>query len=102
MEEKRPNRVISVIFAVISTLVSLFIAGYSFYISSLGTFWFIPIGAYFALECLFIIVPLCIKDDYKAMRLQGIFQIITVILIMPYLLFMILWNLKPNIIMTIT
>ena len=92
MEEKRPNRVISVIFAVISTLVSLFIAGYSFYISSLGTFWFIPIGAYFALECLFIIIPLCIKDDYKAMRLQGIFQIITVILIMPYLLFMILWN----------
>ena len=95
MEEKRSNRALSIIFAIISTLVSLFIAGYCFYISSLGTFWFIPIGSYFALECLFIIIPLFQKDDYKAMRLQGVFQIITVILIMPYLLFMILWN-DPN------
>ena len=92
MEEKRSNRLLSIVFAVLSTLVSLLIAGYCFYISSKGTFWFIPIGAYFALECLFIIIPLCQKDDYQAMRLQGVFQIITVILIMPYLLFMILWN----------
>ena len=92
MEEKRPSRASSVIIALLSTLVSIFIAGYCFYISSLGTFWFIPIGSYFALECLFIIIPLFIKDEYKAMRLQGIFQIITVVLIMPYLLFMILWN----------
>ena len=95
MEEKRPSRALTIIIAFLSTLVSLFIAGYCFYIASLGTFWFIPIGSYFALECLFIIIPLFIKDDYKAMRLQGIFQIITVILIMPYLLFMILWN-DPN------
>ena len=95
MEEKRPSRALSIIFAIISTLVSIFIAGYCFYVSSLGTFWFIPIGAYFSLEVLFIIIPLFIKDDYKAMRLQGIFQIITVLLIMPYLLFMILWN-DPN------
>lgn len=95
MEEKRPSHSLSIIFAIISTLVSIFIAGYSFYISSLGTFWFIPVGIYFAIECVFIIIPLFQKDDYKAMRLQGIFQIITVILIMPYLLFMILWN-DPN------
>ena len=92
MEGKRSNRLLSIVFAVLSTLVSVFIAGYCFYISSKGTFWFIPIGAYFALECLFIIIPLFQKDDYQAMRLQGVFQIITVILIMPYLLFMILWN----------
>lgn len=94
MEEEivRKDRGLSTIIAILSTLVSIFIAGYSFYLSSLGTFWFIPIGSYFALECLFIIIPLFQKDDYQAMRLQGIFQIITVILIMPYLLFMILWN----------
>ena len=92
MEEKCPHRTLSVVSAILSTLVSLFIAGYCFYISSLGVFWFIPIGSYFALECLFIIIPLFQKDEYQAMRLQGIFQIITVVLIMPYLLFMILWN----------
>ena len=94
MEEEivRKDRGLSTIIAILSTLVSIFIAGYSFYLSSLGTFWFISIGSYFALECLFIIIPLFQKDDYQAMRLQGIFQIITVILIMPYLLFMILWN----------
>ena len=92
MEEKRPSHSLSIIFAIISTLVSLFIAGYSFYLSSLGTFWFIPIGIYFVIECVFIIIPLFQKGEYKKMRLQGIFQIITVLLIMPYLLFMILWN----------
>ena len=95
MEEKHPSHSLSIIFAIVSTLVSLFIAGYSFYISSLGTFWFIPIGIYFVIECVFIIVPLFQKGEYKKMRLQGIFQIITVLLIMPYLLFMILWN-DPN------
>ena len=95
MEEKRPSHSLSIIFAIISTLVSLFIAGYSFYLSSLGTFWFIPIGIYFVIECVFIIIPLFQKGEYKKMRLQGIFQIITVLLIMPYLLFMILWN-DPN------
>ena len=94
MEEEivHKNRALSAVVAILSTLVSIFIAGFSFYLSSLGTFWFIPIGSYFALECIFILAPLFKKDDYKAMRLQGIFQIITVILIMPYLLFMILWN----------
>ena len=95
MEEKRSSHSLSIIFAIISTLVSLFIAGYSFYLSSLGTFWFIPIGIYFVIECVFIIIPLFQKGEYKKMRLQGIFQIITVLLIMPYLLFMILWN-DPN------
>ena len=98
MEEKRSSHSLSIIFAIISTLVSLFIAGYSFYLSSLGTFWFIPIGIYFVIECIFIIIPLFQKGEYKKMRLQGIFQIITVLLIMPYLLFMILWN-DPNAVM---
>lgn len=73
MEEKRSSHSLSIIFAIISTLVSLFIAGYSFYLSSLGTFWFIPIGIYFVVECVFIIIPLFQKGEYKKMRLQGIF-----------------------------
>ena len=78
--------------ALLSALVSLFISGFSFYIASKGTFWFYAIGAYFALEGLFIFIALLKKDAYKAMRLQGIFQIISIILFMSYLLFMVLWN----------
>ena len=93
MEEiTRKNRGLAIIVAIISFLVSLFISGYCFYLSSLGNFWFIAIGFFFVLEAIFLIIPLFKKDDYQAMRLQGIFQILGVILLMPYLLFMILWN----------
>ena len=96
MEEiTHKNRALAIIVAIISFLVSLFISGYCFYLSSLGNFWFIAIGCFFVLEAIFLIIPLFKKDDYQAMRLQGIFQILGVILLMPYLLFMILWN-DPN------
>ena len=91
----KKNRGLCFLMAFVSTLLSLAISGFCFYLSSLGNYWFIAIAIYFALESAFIIAPLFTKDDYKAMRLQGIAQIISVLLMMPYLLFMILWN-DPN------
>lgn len=86
------SRTSSIITAVISTLVSIFISGYCFYLSFLGNFWFIALAVYFLIEATFLIVPLFNKDDYQAMRIQGIVQIVSVIMIMSYLLFMVLWN----------
>ena len=78
--------------ALISSLVSIFIAIFSFLLAGKGTFWFYPIGSYFILEALFMMIALFKKDDYKAMRFLGITQIISIIFFMSYLLFMVLWN----------
>ena len=86
------KRGFSVFIALVSTLVSIVSTVYCFYLASLGTWWFIPLGICFAVGAIFLIIPLFIKDDYKAMHLQGVIQIIGVLLLMPYLLFMILWN----------
>ena len=83
---------LDVVMTLLSSLVSLFIAGYSFYLCSLGNAWFIAVAIFFVLEGLFIFTSLFIKDHYKAMHFQGIVQIISVIFFMSYLLFMILWN----------
>ena len=81
-----------VLLAIVSALVSAFVAGYSFYLSGLGNNWFITIAIYFVIEAIGLFASLFIKDEYKSMRFQGIIQIISVILFMSYLLFMILWN----------
>ena len=79
----------------LSILVSVGVTAYSFYLVSKGVWWFAPLAALFAFGALFLLVPLFLDDDYKAMHLQGVIQIIGVLLLMPYLLFMILWN-DPN------
>ena len=89
------NKGLKIFLAIISSLVSFAIAGYSFFLVSKANYWFVTIGVYFALEGLFIIISAAIKDDYKGMRVQGIFQILGVILMMDYLLVMSLWN-DPN------
>ena len=78
--------------AIISTLVSLTIGGYSFYLAIKSNFWFIYISAYFLTEGAFIFSSLFIKEEYKRMRVLGIFQVINVIALMCYLLVMLLWN----------
>lgn len=88
----RPRKGLKALLAIISSLVSFAIAGYAFYLVSLTNYWFITIGVYFAFEGLFIIIASAIKDEYKAMRVQGVFQILGVILMMDYLLVMALWN----------
>ena len=78
--------------ALVSAFISLIVSGFCYFLSFIGNYWFIAIAVYFLLESASIIAPLFVKDDYKAMRLQGVSQILGVLLIMPYLLFMILWN----------
>lgn len=82
--------------AVISMLISFGLGGYCLYLSYLHNYWFILIGIYFLFEGLFIFISSLIKDEYKAMRVQGVFQILGVILMMDYLLVMILWNDAPD------
>ena len=80
---------------IISALASFAIGGFCFYLSYLQNWWFITIGIHFVFEGLFIFVPMGIKDEYKAMRVQGVFQVISVVIMMDYLLVMALWN-DPN------
>ena len=91
----RRKRGFCVFCPLLSFLVSVGITAYCFYLSSRGVWWFIPLAALFAFGALFLLIPLFIDDDYKAMHFQGVIQIIGVLLLMPYLLFMILWN-DPN------
>lgn len=86
---------LKVFLSIISSLVSFAVGGFSLYLSSLQNYWFILIGVYFLFEGLFIIIAAAIKDEYKGMRVQGIFQIIGVIIMMDYLLVMSLMN-DPN------
>ena len=97
-QEDKAGRAIGGLVAVVSAFISIVLAGFCFYLSVLGTWWFIPLGALFAVDGLFLIIPVFNKDGYKAMRIQGVIQIILVLLLMPYLLFMVLWN-DPNTIM---
>ena len=94
-EQPDKRRDLCIMMAILSSLVSVLIAGFSIYLSVLGNFWFIVVALFFLLETWFVIWPLRKPEDYQAMRLQGITQIISVLFFMPYLLFMILWN-DPN------
>ncbi len=89
------NNVLRILLAIISAIASFAIGGFCLYLSFLHNYWFVLIGIYFLVEGLFILIPLGNKDEYKAMRIQGIFQIIGVIIMMDYLLVMSLWN-DPN------
>ena len=92
VQQPQKNRELCILMTILSGLVSILIAGFSVYLSVLGNFWFIVVAIFFLLETWFIIWPLLKRDDYQAMRIQGISQIIGVIFFMSYLLFMILWN----------
>ena len=91
-EEPKKNREMCALLAILSALVSVLLAGYSVYLSVLGNLWFIGVAVFFLIETWLVIWPLLKEEDYQAMRVQGIAQIIGVLFFMPYLLFMILWN----------
>ena len=91
-EPQSKNRELCALMAVLSALVSILIAGFAIYLSILGNFWFIGVAIFFLIETWLVIWPLLKPDDYQAMRIQGIAQIIGVLLFMPYLLVMMLWN----------
>lgn len=91
-DNNKSNRTLTFIMAICSSLVSFVLGIYSFYFAFTGTGWFIVIGLLFLADSALIILPLLCKDEYKAMYYQGISQVATVLITMPYLLFMILWN----------
>ena len=86
------NRKLAFISALVSSLISLGVGAFSYYVAAIGNYWFWLIGSYFLSEAAFILVPLFFKDEYKGMRFMGAIQIIHIILMMGYLLLMVLWN----------
>ena len=80
------------VFSIISTLCSLALTGYFAYLSTRPIYWFIPLSVYFLLEGLFTLISITRKEPYKGMRIEGVFQVITVLLVTSYLLAMILWD----------
>lgn len=90
--ESSNNRSLTIFLAIVSALASFIVSIYSGYLSILQNWWFILIAVHFAIEGIFIIASGIIKEPYKAMRVQGIFQVVSVIIMMDYLLVMILWN----------
>lgn len=97
-EEPKKNRDLCALMAGLSAFASIAVSGYCIYLAVLGNWWFIPLAVCFLFECFFLIWPLFKPEDYQAMYLQGLGQILGVLILMPYLLFMILWN-DPNHIM---
>ncbi|MBP5574929.1 MAG: hypothetical protein J6X50_04235 [Bacilli bacterium] len=91
-QKPKRDRGLCFLMAILSGLASLLITGYSVYLVVLGNFFFIGVAAFFFMEAWSVISPLLKKDDYQSMRLLGTSQVIGVLIFMPYLLFMILWN----------
>ena len=85
-------RPIKSIFTIISILTSLVLMGYFAYLSFLHIYWFIPLSVYFFFEAIFTLLSVTKRDPYDGMRIQGVFQVITVFLTVSYLLAMILWD----------
>ena len=81
-----------IILSIFSSLASFAFGVFALYLSMIGNVYFIPIGIYYLLEGIFLIVPLTFKDEYRGMKYISIFQIVGVILMMCYLLFMIVWS----------
>ena len=89
----KQNKVIKIIEVIISLFTSLFLSAFCFYLFYKHNYWFIALGIHFIFDALFVFIPSLIKDDYKAMRVQGIYQILSSIVVMSYLLvMMLLWN----------
>ena len=88
----KENKGLKIFLTVLSILFSIGGAFVFFYLGYLGIPWFFPIAAFFMLDGFMTFIGSNIKDQYKGMRVLGVWQIIHVILLMVYLLVMILWN----------
>ena len=71
------NKTSTILLEIISAIASFAIGGFCLYLSYLQNYWFIAVGISFLFEGLFIFIPMGIKDEYKAMRVQGVFQVIS-------------------------
>ena len=89
MKNYRP---VKAIFTLISMLCSFTLMGYFAFLSTRPIYWFIPLSIYFFFEAIFTLLSVTKKDPYDGMRIEGVFQVITVFLVTSYLLAMILWD----------
>ena len=89
MKNYRP---IKVIVTIISMLCSFTLMGYFAFLSTRPIYWFIPLSIYFFFEAIFTLLSVTKKDPYDGMRIEGVFQVITVFIVTSYLLAMILWD----------
>lgn len=89
MENYKP---LKIFFGIISILCSFLLMGYFAYLGTRPIYWFIPLSVYFFFEGIFTLISITQKDPYKGMKIQGAFQVVTVLLVTSYLLAMILWD----------
>ena len=85
-------RLLKAILTPISIICSFTLMGYFAFLSTRPIYWFIPLSVYFLYEGVFTILSISKKDPYDGMRVQGIFQVISVFIVTSYLLAMILWD----------
>ena len=88
-EEPKKNREMCTLMAGLSAFASIAVSGYCIYLAVLGNWWFIPLAVCFLFECFFLIWPLFKPEDYQAMYLQGLGQILGVLILMHIL---VLWG----------
>lgn len=83
---------LKIVTSIISIICSLTLTGYFAFLSTRPIYWFIPLSVYFLLEGFFLLISVTRKEPYKGMRVEGVFQVVTVLLMTSYLLAMILWD----------
>ncbi len=89
------NKGLKVFLTLLTIFISLGLAGYFFYLGFLKIYWFYPLAAYYLFDVLFTLIGVGKKDRYDGMRVFGVWQVVSVIIVMVYLLAMILWD-DPN------
>ena len=89
------NRGLKIFLSTLSIFLSLGLGAYFFYLGLLKIYWFFPFVAYFLFDALFTLIGVNRVNRYSGMRVFGVWQVISVIFVMIYLLAMILWD-DPN------
>ena len=92
----KENTGLKVLSTLTTTLTSLALAAFSFYLGFLKIYWFYPFAGFFLLDALFTLIGSNKKDRYNGMLTLGRWQAFSVVVVMVYLLAMILWDDKEG------
>ena len=94
----KENSGLKVVSTLMTILVSLALAVFSFYLGYLKIYWFYPFAAFFVIDALITLIGSNKKDRYSGMLILGRWQAISVVIVMVYLLAMILWDDKDGLV----
>ncbi len=94
----KENRGLKIVSTLMTILVSLALAVFSFYLGFLKIYWFYPFAAFFVIDALITLIGSNKKDRYSGMLILGRWQAISVVIVMVYLLAMILWDDKDGLV----